>query len=114
MREALRTIENGPQITYLSDMEMGALLERLKRLPENSVVLYATITQDAAGRHFVNSDQSLPMVPKRQIAPSMSCQTRCLVMALWGDMWLIMLLKARMSPKVPSKFSMARNRKRSP
>jgi signal transduction histidine kinase/ABC-type uncharacterized transport system substrate-binding protein len=69
VRENLRTIENGPQITYLSDMEMGALLERLKRLPENSVVLYATITQDAAGRHFVNSDQSLPMVAEAANSP---------------------------------------------
>jgi signal transduction histidine kinase/ABC-type uncharacterized transport system substrate-binding protein len=69
VKENLRTAENGPEITYLRDMEMGTLLERLKTLPKNSIVLYATITQDAAGRHFVNSDQSLPMVAEVANSP---------------------------------------------
>lgn len=69
VKENLRTIENGPQITYLSDMEMATLLERLKVLPKNSIVLYATVTQDAAGRHFVNSEQSLPMVAEAANSP---------------------------------------------
>jgi signal transduction histidine kinase/ABC-type uncharacterized transport system substrate-binding protein len=68
-RENLRTAENGPVITYLSDMDMATLLDRLKGLPPNSIVLYTTISQDAAGRHFVNSDQSFPMVAEASNSP---------------------------------------------
>ena len=37
-------------------------LSSLQRLPEHTIILYTAISQDAAGTHFIDETQSLPMV----------------------------------------------------
>jgi hypothetical protein len=54
---------------YLTDLEMNQLLERLHRLPEDSVVLYLSLFEDAAGRKFVNGTKVLPMVAEATNVP---------------------------------------------
>ena len=46
-------------ITYLTDLPMPDLLERLRHLPNRTIVLSTTIAQDAAGTRFKSSDTGL-------------------------------------------------------
>ena len=48
---------------------MPALLERLKHLPSDTIVYHTAISQDAAGDHFIDSAQSIPMVASAANAP---------------------------------------------
>jgi signal transduction histidine kinase len=49
-------------IVYLTDMAIGELVEKIKNLPEHSVVLYVSFFQDAADHSFLNATKALPMV----------------------------------------------------
>jgi signal transduction histidine kinase len=68
-RKELRSYEARLEFTYLTDLEMPALLDRLKRLPTETIILYITLTRDAAGTRFVEATQSLPMVIGAANAP---------------------------------------------
>ncbi len=67
--ERLKSYEDKVEITYLTDLDMPALLEQLSRLPEHTIILYTAISLDAAGTHFVDETQSLPMVVGAARAP---------------------------------------------
>jgi PAS domain S-box-containing protein len=67
--EQLHSYESRFQFTYLSNLEMPALLEQLKHLPEHSIALYTAISQDAAGTRFLDETQSLPLVVGAANAP---------------------------------------------
>ena len=56
-------------ITYLTDLSMSALLERLRTLPEHTVVLYVSFFRDATGNQFVNATTALPLVSAAANAP---------------------------------------------
>jgi len=68
-RQAFRKYEPQVQFTYVTDLTMPALLERLKHLPSNTIVYHTAITQDAAGNHFIDSTQSVPLVASAANAP---------------------------------------------
>jgi len=55
--------------TYLTDLSMSALLERLRKLPEHTVVLYISFFRDASGNQFVNATSALPLVSAAASAP---------------------------------------------
>jgi PAS domain S-box-containing protein len=69
VKEQLHSYESRFAFTYLSNLEMPALLEKLRHLPEHSMVFYTAISQDAAGTHFIDETQSLPMVVGAANAP---------------------------------------------
>jgi PAS domain S-box-containing protein len=69
VRQQLHSYESRLEFTYLTNLEMPALLEQLKRLPEHSIVLYTAISQDAAGTRFLDETQSLPLVVGAANAP---------------------------------------------
>jgi signal transduction histidine kinase len=54
---------------YLTDLEMSELLRRLQQLPKQTVVLYISFFQDAAGHKFINATGALPMVARASNAP---------------------------------------------
>lgn len=56
-------------ITYLTDLTMPDLLERLRHLPRRTIVLYGSIFRDAAGSEFINATSALPMVAEASNAP---------------------------------------------
>jgi signal transduction histidine kinase len=56
-------------ITYLTDLSMTDLQERLKHLPSNSIVLYVSFFKDAQGRDFLNVAEALPLVIAASNAP---------------------------------------------
>jgi PAS domain S-box-containing protein len=50
-------------------MDMSTLLERLRQLPNNTIVLYTNFVEDAAGARFVGASQSNPMIASAANAP---------------------------------------------
>jgi PAS domain S-box-containing protein len=68
-RQAFQSYESELQFTYLTDLTMPALLERLRNLPSDTIVYHTALTQDAAGSHFVDSTQAVPLVARASNAP---------------------------------------------
>jgi len=68
VREQLRVYEGRLDISYLTDLAMPALLERLRHLPSQAIVLMTVISKDADGVSFISS-QSGPMVAAAANAP---------------------------------------------
>src|SRR5579864_9115011 len=69
VRENLRSYETKMEFTYLTDLDILTLCERLKHLPNDAVILYTTISEDSAGKHFINARQSAPMVARAANVP---------------------------------------------
>src|SRR5262249_24930852 len=61
--------ESKLEFTYLTDLTMPNLLERLKSLPSNTIVYHTAMTQDAAGDHFIDAAQAVPLVASAANAP---------------------------------------------
>jgi len=55
--------------TYLTDIEMSSLLDRLRHLPSQTVVLYLSFFRDAAGAQFLNATTALPLVSEASNTP---------------------------------------------
>ncbi|MGB6675059.1 MAG: ABC transporter substrate binding protein [Terriglobales bacterium] len=68
-QQSFRNYESKLEFTYLFELTMPALLERLKHLPKDTIVYHTAISQDAAGDRFVDSAQSIPMVASAANAP---------------------------------------------
>ena len=69
IKDGLRRYETRFDVTYLTDLDMPTLLQRLMRLPENSIILQAGISEDAAGTRYIVATQSNPMVAQAANAP---------------------------------------------
>lgn len=57
------------EFTYLTDLDMPSLLERLKHLPNNSIIFHTSIMLDAAGNRFIDASQSVPLIVSAANAP---------------------------------------------
>jgi PAS domain S-box-containing protein len=68
-KQSFHNYESKLEFTYLFDLTMPALLERLKHLPNDTIVFHTAISQDAAGDRFIDSAQSIPMVADAANAP---------------------------------------------
>ena len=68
-KQSFHNYESKLEFTYLFDLTMPALLERLKHLPNDTIVYHTSISQDAAGDRFIDSAQSIPMVASAANAP---------------------------------------------
>ncbi len=68
-REFFSSSQTRVEFSYLTDMEMEKLLERLRNLPENSIVFYTSFLQDSVGNKFLNATKALPMVASAANAP---------------------------------------------
>src|SRR5205814_2477064 len=71
-RQDLRSYESKLDITYLTDLTMPQLLEKLEHLPEHTVVLLTNFAQDATGAKFISSKQAAPMIATAANAPVFS------------------------------------------
>ena len=69
VKESFRGYGSKLDFTYLIDLPMPALLERLRHLPPHTIVYHTSIMQDAAGTHFIDATQSVPMVAAAANAP---------------------------------------------
>jgi len=68
-KQSFQKYESKLEFTYLTDLTMPALLERLKHLPSNTIVYHTAFTRDAAGRRFIDSTDSVPLVASAANAP---------------------------------------------
>jgi PAS domain S-box-containing protein len=68
-RERLRDYESKLDFRYLTDLAMPVLLDRLRNLPDHSVVLHLGILRDAAGKQFIDATEAGPMVVQAANAP---------------------------------------------
>ena len=68
-KQAFQNFESRLDFTYLTDLTMPTLLERLRHLPSNTIVYHTSISQDAAGERFINSAESVPLVAGAANAP---------------------------------------------
>jgi signal transduction histidine kinase/ABC-type uncharacterized transport system substrate-binding protein len=68
-RDGLREYQSKLDITYLTDLPMSKLLERLKHLPRNTIVYHTAFTEDSTGEHFIDSTQAVPLVVNAANAP---------------------------------------------
>ena len=68
-RESLRSYEANLDFTYLTDLDMPALLERLKGLPAHTIVLYTHFGMDAKGTRYIGASQAGPMIAATANAP---------------------------------------------
>ncbi|MGA8742090.1 MAG: ATP-binding protein, partial [Terracidiphilus sp.] len=68
-RKSLRRYESSLDFTYLTDLDMPSLLKQLGQLPSNTIVLHTSLMEDAAGNHFINASQSVPMIAAAANAP---------------------------------------------
>jgi signal transduction histidine kinase/ABC-type uncharacterized transport system substrate-binding protein len=71
VREDLRG-ESKLDIAYLTGLDLPSLLERLKKLPDHTVVLLSAFAQDAAGTRFLGGPQLAPLVVSASHAPVFS------------------------------------------
>jgi PAS domain S-box-containing protein len=69
IRDGLRSYDARFDVTYLTDLDMSTLLERLGRLPKHSIILQAGISEDAAGTRYIVATQSDPLVARVANAP---------------------------------------------
>ncbi len=65
----LISYENKIDVTYLTDLPMGKLLERLRHLPDDSIVLFLSFFKDIEGREFLSTAEALPMIAGAANAP---------------------------------------------
>jgi PAS domain S-box-containing protein len=68
-REGLHNYESKLDVKYLTDLAMPELLDRLRHLPDHSVVLHLGILRDAAGKQFIDATEAGPMVVQAANAP---------------------------------------------
>ena len=68
-RESFRKYESSLDFTYLTDLGMPELVERLKHLPDHTIVYHTSIMQDAEGTSFIDATQSVPIVANAARAP---------------------------------------------
>jgi signal transduction histidine kinase len=61
IKQQLKAFTDHLDITYLTELAMPDLLERLRHLPSHTLVLLATVSLDAAGTRFTSRDNG-PMV----------------------------------------------------
>jgi signal transduction histidine kinase len=68
-RERLERYQASLDFTYLTDLDMTSLLDRLKHLPDHTIVLYTHIGMDAKGTKYISASQAGPMVASVANAP---------------------------------------------
>jgi signal transduction histidine kinase len=69
VQKALSSYESKLDFTYLTDLDLPTILERLKHLPRHTIVLHTSIMEDAAGARFIDASQSVPLVVNAANAP---------------------------------------------
>ena len=65
----LKKYEQSLHISYLTDLDLPSLLERLRHLPEHTIVLYAHLSIDAKGAKYIGASQVGPMIVEAANAP---------------------------------------------
>ena len=68
-KQSIHKYESKLDFTFLTDLSMSALQERLRNLPNNTIVYHTALSQDAAGERFIDSAEAVPLVASAANAP---------------------------------------------
>ncbi len=68
-RKSFRKYESRFDFLYLTDLDMPTLLERLKHLPDDTIVYHTSLMEDASGGRFIDATQSVPLIASASTAP---------------------------------------------
>jgi signal transduction histidine kinase len=68
-KSAFASVGSKAEIRYLTDMEIGKLMEQLEKLPAHSIELYTSFFEDATGNKFLNATKALPAITAASNAP---------------------------------------------
>jgi signal transduction histidine kinase len=101
-KDSLRSFAWKPEITYLTDMAMGDLVQRLHKLPEHSVVFYVSFFQDASNGKFLNATRALPMVASAANAPVFGMSDTYLGHGIIGGSLMSFRQQARITGRIVS------------
>ncbi len=71
LKEQLQDYSGRADISYLNDLPMPALLQRLNHLPPDHIVLFASMSRDSAGT-FYSSRESAPLINSASSVPVFS------------------------------------------
>ncbi|MGE0121208.1 MAG: ATP-binding protein [Dongiaceae bacterium] len=55
-REVLKPLEQHYQLTYLAGLPFGELIDRIKALPPDAIVIYLSVFEDGRGEQFIPRD----------------------------------------------------------
>ena len=69
VKAELKSYENRLDVTYLTDLPLNNLMERVRHLPDHSIVLYLTFFKDIEEREFLNSIDVLPKITAASNSP---------------------------------------------
>jgi PAS domain S-box-containing protein len=69
VKEQLRPIEGNFDVSYLTTLSMPDLLDRLRHLPDHTIVLFTSFNQDATGRKFISGGEASGAVAAAANAP---------------------------------------------
>ena len=69
VKKDLHSYESKLDFIYLTDLDMPTLLERLKHLPNDTIVYHTSLMEDAAGARFIDASQSVPLIASAANAP---------------------------------------------
>lgn len=72
VKNQLKIYQSRLDISYLTNLATADLLERLRHLPNRTIVLFTAIGEDATGTRFVSGAESGPMVAAAASAPVFS------------------------------------------
>jgi len=72
VKERLRSYTGPLEFSYLTDLDMPTLLERLKHLSGQTIVLQLGVARDAAGTRFASGTESAPMIAAAATVPVFS------------------------------------------
>jgi PAS domain S-box-containing protein len=78
IKEQLRVYEHRLRISYLTDLPLPSVLERLRHLPSHTIVLIGPYTRDTAGPLHYTSNELGPMLVGASNAPVFSLSDRFL------------------------------------
>jgi signal transduction histidine kinase len=99
-KDSLKSFSSNAEITYLTEIEMGDLVQRLHNLPEHSVVFYVSFFQDARGSKFVNATRALPMVASAANAPVFGMSDTYLGHGIIGGSLMSFRQQARVTARI--------------
>lgn len=77
IKEELKTYESRLDVSYVTDLTMPDLLERVRHLPSHTIILLGAVGGDAAGNRFT-SDEAGPMIVAAANAPIFTLNDRLL------------------------------------
>ena len=69
VKTRLNSYQGSVTLVYLTNLKMATLLETLRHLPAQSIVLYTSLWRDGDGNQFINATVALPMISKASNAP---------------------------------------------